>query len=141
MGILTSKMFCQISPGMFASPPAASHWQVQYYTWNRLILALHALSNIYCSIKNRNHYNISTNDTSVVWSYKSVNLCSPQKYVQTWNPLHLQLVIHVFITTFRLLVLIIRTGARCLQQKSWQKYDKSVPNVFRPLPRCSLFRG
>ncbi len=26
-----------------------------------------------------------------------------------------------------------RTGARCLQQKSWQKYDKSVPDAFRPL--------
>ncbi len=32
------------------------------------------------------------------------------------------------------MVNIIRIGARCLQQKSWQKYDKSVPDVFRPLP-------
>ncbi len=33
------------------------------------------------------------------------------------------------------LFIFIRTRARCLQQKSWQKYDKSVPNIFWPWPQ------
>ncbi len=30
-------------------------------------------------------------------------------------------------------ILFIRNGARCLQRKSWQKYDKSMPDAFRLL--------
>ncbi len=44
-----------------------------------------------------------------------------------------QLVCVLFTVCNKQYLLYIRTGATCLQQKSWQKYDKSVPDTFRPL--------